>query len=1266
MSTSTRLAAVIGLLGVAGAAPLPGPYAHGGWVGMALAAAPADANAAPAAPPAKALVPLEKLEPTIAKPTNPPLPEMPPRAASIVEEARQQLAGQRFVAAIPLLERAAGFAPKDPTIQRLLGQAYLGLRNRGKAETHLENAVRAAPDDLETQLLLGQLAAAQNQDDRAIVYLRTALKCSQVAPDKPLAAEALLTLALLLDRGGYWTGALEAYTTLSKWVDAHGRDYLSRPALREWALRPERLLGRRGGLLLLLGKADEAADLLDRAYRRDRTNGRTATMLVDALLARKDFQRTEKLLLEMGGQPSQRPNLPRLLAKLIEKIDDRKLPERFWKDFRAKYDPDPVIAVGLARIAQERGWAAEALAILQSVLVMRPANAELWRVLCRSYAEGGTFEELYGAARSGLEMDPNALPAIADGIDASAALAKGDGVERRFAGRARKETGQLSYALLYLAGRVATARGKHLLASDLYLRATEKKPDFYRAHEALLDSYLAEKRPDRVDQLLARVDRDAKDTHLPAYFRGKVALRRGDAAAAVTALEQALERNKDDLPTLKLLAEAYAQAGRVEQAADTLQKALAAHSDNEELARRLFEIHLSRRRYREAQLLATELLRGDRESIAGRLMLTELALATGRQKEALILLSQLSRQAPDNADVQLLSIRTMLGSPPALTSKKDFDDAAERLRRLLRVSPDSRPVRTALAELLAAVDKYDEAAGLLGELFEEDRGGSAVAQRYVGALLRARQDQTALRALERFREKQSEDLWGRVLHLELLVKLGRARDARLLGGQWIGETRDDNFRTLFQQELLRVLQFGEDHEQTLTWVEEWIAEKPTDNRLRMLQFNRLRLLGLLGRYDQANRAAEELLAADPFSDPGRLVVGAVLEAKQYDRAADLAGHWLGRTRRFLEQLEALHQAVRGLAEKKAETSPEYEKALQDVPEAVRSDVANAVSVKLYPRATAALDRQIEAVHASAETLRAARIVALAQAEKLDEARREAEAWIKDSPADLGPRRTLVGLLAEAEKNDQADDLVTRWLAERMPKAATQPAEADQTLPWLLETAVRLKLSRRKAAEALELADRYVKIDPNNTDLLSLRSGCLTELGRDDEAMAAMEKAYARQPDDSSLCNNLGYLYAERGIKLADAERMLERALKARPDEVAFEDSLAWIYYKQGRFRDAGRKFQEVLAGAAFEDAEHAVILDHAGDAYYRLGWKDRAVDFWKRALELAGKIKQPTREERNVLSVLPGKVRAVEQGAEPEIAPAAAPPEAPATAPTED
>ena len=106
-------------------------------------------------------------------------------------------------------------------------------------------------------------------------------------------------------------------------------------------------------------------------------------------------------------------------------------------------------------------------------------------------------------------------------------------------------------------------------------------------------------------------------------------------------------------------------------------------------------------------------------------------------------------------------------------------------------------------------------------------------------------------------------------------------------------------------------------------------------------------------------------------------------------------------------------------------------------------------------------------------------------------------------------------------------------------------------------------------------------------------------------------------------NNLGYHLLESGGDISEAERLLLAAAKSLPNEPSVLDSLAWLRYHQGRLTDDGgdqlAQFGAItlLKGAIAmpKGQSNATILDHLGDALWRAGRHDEAVDAWKGALD---------------------------------------------------
>ena len=118
----------------------------------------------------------------------------------------------------------------------------------------------------------------------------------------------------------------------------------------------------------------------------------------------------------------------------------------------------------------------------------------------------------------------------------------------------------------------------------------------------------------------------------------------------------------------------------------------------------------------------------------------------------------------------------------------------------------------------------------------------------------------------------------------------------------------------------------------------------------------------------------------------------------------------------------------------------------------------------------------------------------------------------------------------------------------------------------------------------------------------------------DEARPLLERVIEIDPSNALALNQLGYSLAERNIELPKALGYLERAHRLRPDDGGILDSLAWVYFRMGRFAEA-----EPLARRAIELAgAGAVLLDHLGDILWALGQKEEAIEQWRMAYWNAG------------------------------------------------
>ncbi len=86
--------------------------------------------------------------------------------------------------------------------------------------------------------------------------------------------------------------------------------------------------------------------------------------------------------------------------------------------------------------------------------------------------------------------------------------------------------------------------------------------------------------------------------------------------------------------------------------------------------------------------------------------------------------------------------------------------------------------------------------------------------------------------------------------------------------------------------------------------------------------------------------------------------------------------------------------------------------------------------------------------------------------------------------------------------------------------------------------------------------------------------------------------------------------AETGENLAEAEKLIRQALTLEKNNGYFLDSLGWLYYQQGKFKDATRELEKAVKMIATD----AVILEHYALSLVKTNDKKKALETVERAL----------------------------------------------------
>lgn len=142
---------------------------------------------------------------------------------------------------------------------------------------------------------------------------------------------------------------------------------------------------------------------------------------------------------------------------------------------------------------------------------------------------------------------------------------------------------------------------------------------------------------------------------------------------------------------------------------------------------------------------------------------------------------------------------------------------------------------------------------------------------------------------------------------------------------------------------------------------------------------------------------------------------------------------------------------------------------------------------------------------------------------------------------------------------------------------------------------------------------------DDPETLYLYATCLEENGQRNEAVTLLEKAVEKNPLSSDAENLLAYLYALDNRNLERAMELSRLALQASSDNIAYLDTLGWIYFRKGDFDHSLEVFTRVLfeidrttpaSKDGLEDIYYHIGMLYEklskpaeADQYYRMGWK---------------------------------------------------------------
>ena len=566
-------------------------------------------------------------------------------------------------------------------------------------------------------------------------------------------------------------------------------------------------------------------------------------------------------------------------------------------------------------------------------------------------------------------------------------------------------------------------------------------------------------------------------------------------------------------------------------------------------------------------------------------------------------------------DAYILSLYGQIEQARARDDESAVERAIGALETLREIDPADIQGMVTLGQLYQGRGRVDEAVEIYEELVRYNTDNGQLKRLLVETLQRAGQTERAREVLEEIISLEQESLESRITLAELETEKGNHDAAieilessgeRLLQDPRVAGLLAEAYMRRASSPGLRKAQRDEDLERA----SEVLASVPVEARGIGLYRLEAQVLRRQGRVDEALEIARTIKQRLPEEVWSHLFLAGLLETSgAVEEAAEVLAD---AATSFADQQEMVQELWR-------------QRAWLEVRRENWDEVAR-WSGKLYQELDGesrgpALALHLEALMQNDDGRAALRVVRNEQKRSpeessllVDEARvlshlgRKKESLkvlrpVADSlgSEELGLAFRVAELLDELDQSESAGRLIERLTADGQ-FAALFAAGRFYSGPGTFE-------------EAIPYLERALEVSPGDevgADVNFWLGQAHERIGETDQAAVYFREVLRIRPDDSTAMNYLGYMWAEVGINLEEALRLIRRAVEIEPDNGSYVDSLGWAQFKLGRFEEA----RENLERASSLTPDNATILEHLGDVYMELGEPELAESAYERAVEL--------------------------------------------------
>lgn len=513
------------------------------------------------------------------------------------------------------------------------------------------------------------------------------------------------------------------------------------------------------------------------------------------------------------------------------------------------------------------------------------------------------------------------------------------------------------------------------------------------------------------------------------------------------------------------------------------------------------------------------------------------------------------------------------------TNQGMLNSAVEHLEKARELDPQDTETLLDLSQLYRVGRSMEKAKEALEALLEIEPDNADALTALAGVYLETGEPNKGVEALERVTQTDGTDRRRLGMLAEAYQDAGRHKDAADTFAKLLDQARSVGTNTLeIRRALAENLTMAGRYDEALEQYESLIEAEPRESsyRLRMSQILRQRR-----RFSDSWEALEKAQELDPTSLEVKYNTVLLLEAeRRYDEAIEGLNQILDDTESldyspqergarivFLELLGSLQR-----------TQEDYDAARETFAEIAELDPQTRSRVL-------ALD---------VDTLRAA--------QRYDDAIEASEAAVAEFPKNRSLIMQRASLLSANGQSEEGAELL-----ESLLKGGPEDLDVYLTLVQIHEKGKQYD----RAVAAVEKAEELAETEGQKVGVLFAHASVLERAKRFEESEALFRDLLRKDPKNSSALNYLGYMLADRDVKLDEAHDMIQRALDLEPENGAYLDSLGWVYYRQNKLALAERYLVRSLA----EFGQDPVVHTHLGDVYFAMGKKEEAQSHWEKGLE---------------------------------------------------